>query len=376
MSEQLQTQMPDVDAEQAAHQAAFATNDRRATAGVNFNGELVSPDVPATPDAPVTPDAPQGPTGFNVVDNRRVNIDGTLTAAGEASAAATAEIEANGIDNSDRLSARVAAFMARKAGDKAESWASRRTTKQVAAEKYDASKEATKAVASKVGNAVVTAGSNTKNSVVNTKETVAYTKNAAMDVLKHKLAVRKEARANERATRNTEKFYADKEKTMLKDAYAENKAFDKNVRKQNRAEKRAEISEKAKKASKVIGRAAVVGTLGIAAAPAIVTVGAAYAGYKGAKYSGEKTINGAKKTIEVGGAVGNVINVQVRNGQKLVAEKSAAAKEAAKQKAEAAKTATKSKVADTQIRAYTGIRNKAAAIGDKANAKLVSPVNK
>ncbi|MEO7364309.1 MAG: hypothetical protein ABIV43_02265 [Candidatus Saccharimonadales bacterium] len=331
MSEQLQTQMPQVDAEQAAHVAAH----NQQTTGTGWP----EADTSSVPELPL-------PTA-----------EATQTVLPEAI-------------NPDRALARLGARLS--------NFANRRTTKQIAGEAVTSTheyvgdkKEAAKATAKKVGNAALTStvlGINSalesagnvqttiSDKTASAKETVAYAKGAAREVINQKITTRRETRKNDRlnakygreaarAVRGREKSAAADEKAMLKDAYrtnhkfdmqkssehkamiedaySENKAHDKNVdmyaklfdkaerrdqkvaNKSRRAETRAEIAEKTKKATRVA-----VGTVALTGAVA------GYAAYK----TGEAAYKGGRKTIEVAGDVGNVINVSVRRGQLAAAE--------------------------------------------------------
>ena len=255
----------------------------------------------------------------------------------------------------------------------------RRTTKQFAgdkasqardftSEKFDSSVAGTKKVASKVGNATLSAGVltistglekadkiSTAASELKSKaaSSVEAKKDGFVERMKARAAAaseRKEARITARADRaekrtfqTATKVYEAKRskdytklfdeasannKAMLKEAYGDNKQFDKDKKVEDRRAKmiaksesdiakHAESDRKRIERNQKIGKAVVsaaktAGQVGLFTGAAIVGVPAVFA---------EKATKSAKKTIEVAGDVGKVVHVAVRNAQKATGER-------------------------------------------------------
>jgi hypothetical protein len=305
MSEQLQTQLPVVDAEQAAHNAQTIELVQQTPSGTGW------------PEGPATASIPEMPVPATTAEAAQ-NVLPAL----------------NEDRGSVRLANRFANFMS-----------NRRTSKQVAGEvayrssEYVGDKaEAAKAAAKKVGNAALSASVLGVNSALESATDVqTYGKNKVEEV-RYNANQRKEARIQGRADRKETKQNAKNvkvfekqrdsdykqlfkesaadEKAMLKDAYSENKTFDKNVTKARRAESRAEIAEKAKKVTRVaVGAAALTGVV------------AGYAAYKGVEAgmkldakAAELGSRAARKTVEVIGDAGDTAVIKVRRGQQAASE--------------------------------------------------------
>ena len=244
----------------------------------------------------------------------------------------------------------------------------RRTTKQVAAEKagqvrdftsekYDNTVAGTKKVATKVGNATLTAGvltistglekadklstaaSELKNKAVSSVEVKKDNFVERMKTRATEAQDRKSKRITARAETKAETAKARVEKVMLKDAHSDNKQFDKTKRAEDRRaemiakgeaqiKKYAEQDQRRIERNQKIGKAAVAaaktaGKIGLFTGAAIVAVPAvpAYAAYKSAKFTAEKSAKGARRTIEVAGEVGNAVHVAVRNAQNATGER-------------------------------------------------------
>lgn len=300
MSETLTHINPDlaaVNEAQAAHEAGFAVTDHRAIPGttISLRGDVTFPtEVQQAPESP---------------------------AASEAEEPATAPVEtATELLNPDRALARL--------GNRLGSFANRRTTKQVlgekkgaahdyTTEKAEAAKTGAKKVATKVGAATLLS----IDSVLETAARVGSSVYEKKDALKANLTEKRDAARSRKDDRLTARAEKRAETDMLKEAYADDKAFDKNVKqtdrrarraenKTHRAETRAELADKAKRTAKFAGKAALLAGVGVAAIP----VAAGYGAYKGGKLGAEVAAKGARKTIEVAQDTGEAVKVNVTRG--------------------------------------------------------------
>lgn len=333
MSETLTNLNPDlaaVNAEQAAHQANFITHDRASGLGMDLAGNVSGPSETLVAETS-TAETPAVEASVEVSSERPL-----IPTQPEAL-------------NPDRALARL--------GNRLSGFADRRTTKQVVAEKKDSAvtyttekAEATKAQAKKVATKVGVAAILSVDSALETAGKITEKVNHQRETIAAVREFNKAERTNRKEARLTARAEKRAEKTMLKEAYADNKDHDKKIKdytklfdkadrrdrraenKAQRAETRAELTEKAKKTAKFAGKAALFAGVGIAAVP----VGAAYGTYKGAKLGAElgmkldqKTAElaakGARKTIEVADDLGEAVTIKVVRGAKKATEVKTAA---------------------------------------------------
>lgn len=222
----------------------------------------------------------------------------------------------------------------------------RRTATQVAAEKagqvrdftsekFDNTVAGTKKVATKVGNATLTAGvltistglekadklstaaSELKNKAVSSVEAKKDNFVERMKTRATEAQDRKSNRITARAETKAETARARVEKVMLKDAHSDNKQFDKTKRGEDRraemiAKGEAQIKKYAEQDQRRIERNQKIGKAAVAAAKTAGKIGL---------FTAEQSVKGARRTIEVAGDVGNAVHVAVRNAQNATGER-------------------------------------------------------
>ncbi len=380
-----------------------------------IDAHLVSPDMRG----PVTPGQELDPS---TVSATKLSSEAGVLPVGEQDAP-VAESDAT-VLNPDRALSRLGARLMK--------FGERRTTKQVASEKAGQARDfasekldntvaGTKKVATKVGNATLTAGVltidtglkkadklSTAASELKTKavsgmeakkdsfvENVKTRATAAKERKEARVTARAEAKAanvqlradrtEKRAFQKASKVYESQRekdfkklfdaastsnKAMLKDAYSDNKKFDKNQKSEDRREriikkgeeqliKYAEQDKRRTERNQKIGKA----VLGAAKAAGNVGLITGILVADGAKYTAEKTVSGAKRTIEVAGDVGNVVHVTVRRAQIAASEQIVATNVSAKRH-----------VADARINRINSKRDKHMSKALAYEAKLSSPV--